>query len=68
MEDHKYRDMAQNVAITLLAVLAVVLFTRTQLYSLGLDEGRVLDQSAQETGAVTAQAAQMIADAIAKYC
>lgn len=61
MEDHKYRDMAQNVAITLLAVLAVVLFTRTQLYSLGLDEGRVLDQSAQETGAVTAQAAALAA-------
>lgn len=35
------RDAAQNIAITLLSVLAVVLFARTQLYSLS-PEGSIL--------------------------
>lgn len=38
MKQEKSRDFIQNVIITLLFVLAVILFAKTQLYSLGIDE------------------------------
>lgn len=38
-KQRKHRDFIQNVAIALLAVLAVILFAQTQLYNLGLDIG-----------------------------
>lgn len=62
-EERKYRDMAQNLAIVLLSVLAVALFTQTQLYSLGLDgrQLRALGESAQETGDPAAQTAVLSA-------
>lgn len=39
MKNWKYRDFVQNIAIVLLSLSAVFLFTRTQLYSLGVDAG-----------------------------
>ena len=37
MNSEKSRDFVQNILITGLFVLAVILFVQTQLYNLGLD-------------------------------
>lgn len=39
MKNWKYRDLVQNISIVLLSLTAVFLFTRTQLYTLGMDAG-----------------------------
>lgn len=63
MKERKYRDMVQNVVITLLSILAVALFARTQLYSLGLDGThlRALKESIPETGPAPVQTAALAA-------
>ena len=54
------RDLLQNIVITLLFLSAAALFTQTQLYSLGLNEGAVLAGGGQTVSA-SAPAAALVA-------
>lgn len=72
------RDAAQNIAITLLSVLAVVLFARTQLYSLS-PEGSILGRwfhaapsitsplPAEESGVLSAPVRAVVSGTYGRY-
>lgn len=60
MKEWNWRDMGQNLLIVLLSISAVVLFTQTQLYSLGLHDRAALSGTAQPV-ADAAQAAVLTA-------
>ncbi len=61
MSPEKTRDFVQNLLITVLFVLAVILFVQTQLYNLGLDAASLAPRPAPAETAPTAPTPQLSA-------